>query len=157
MTKLPLIALLGSSGLLFSQTIWTGTVEQCRDAQRRLCANEKAPANLELSTNRLVSGTVIDQSGAKFDHDVSVQLRSPQSGDVLRTATVMAGEINLGEARAGKYRLIVVSEKALGPERLAGFDQAQSLTCKEADGQCSLTVMPIVHGTDNPIEHCPPK
>ncbi len=157
MKKLLLIAILGLSGLLFSQTICTGTIEQCREAQKRLCADEKAPANLDLADAKTVIGTVLDQTGAKFERGVAVQLRSPKSGAVLRTATVGDGDFSLGELQPGLYRLIVVKIGASSPERLKMFDQPQRLICQDAGSRCSLTVMPIVHGSDNPIDFCPPK
>jgi hypothetical protein len=104
-----------------------------------------------------VVGRVIDQSGAAFERDVAVQLRSPKSGEVLQTATVIDGGFNLGEVQTGSYRLIVVKTGASDPERLKPFDQPQSLTCQNAGSQCKLEVMPKVHGTDNLIDFCPPK
>ncbi|HEX4039464.1 MAG TPA: carboxypeptidase regulatory-like domain-containing protein [Acidobacteriaceae bacterium] len=156
MKKLLLIALFGSSSLLFSQTVCNGAVEQCREAQRRVCASEKAPANLKLSGSRIVEGEVIDQTGAKFAQ-VVVQLRSPSSDQVLRTATASDGEFDFGELPAGSYRLIVLRMEKSGPERLKMFDQPVSLLCAGSIPQCRLSVIPKLHGTDDPIDSCPPK
>ena len=156
MKKLLLIALLGSSGFLFSQTICTGTTEQGREAQTRLCTEEKAPANLELNSSKMVTGVVTDQTGAKFEQ-VAVQLRSSESRQVLRSAAASNGEFNLGVVPSGSYRLIVVKIGPSGPERLKMFDQPASLRCTNAGNECKLTVVPRVHSTDNPIDHCPPK
>ena len=157
MKQLLLIAVLGSSGILFSQTICTGTADQCREMQKHLCADEKAPANFDLDHSQSVTGTVVDQTGAQFENDVAVQLRSADSGDVLRTATVSGGAFDLGNLQKGSYRLIVVKIRPSGPERLKAFDQPEKLTCAGSGSQCRLTMMPIVHGSDNPIDSCPPK
>jgi len=157
MRELLLIALLGSSGLLFSQTICTGTAEQCREAQTRLCAEEKTPGNFELSDSRFVEGTVIDQAGAKFETGVAVELRSPKSGEILRSAQVSNGDFSLGQIQPGFYRLIVVKTGGSGVKRLVAFDQPQSLACEAPGPICKLSVMPTVHGTDNLIDSCPPK
>ena len=157
MKKLLLIAILGSSGLLFSQTICTGTVEECREMQKQLCADEKAQANLELSDSTSVEGTVVDQTGAKFETGVAVQLRSPKTGAVLQSASVANGEFHFGQILAGSYRLIVVKTTPSGAERLKMFDQPRSLVCQANGPVCILSVMPRVHGTDNPIDTCPPR
>jgi len=156
MKELLLIALFGLSGILFSQTICTGTPEQCREAQTRLCAEEQAPANLQIKTSKTIAGTVIDQTGAAFEK-VAVQLRSPGTGDVLRTSPAVDGKFSLGKVQAGSYRLIVVQMQPSGPQRLKMFDQSESLSCTDIGTECRLTVMPKVHGTDNPIDDCPPK
>ncbi|MGA7350002.1 MAG: carboxypeptidase-like regulatory domain-containing protein [Acidobacteriaceae bacterium] len=157
MNRLLLISVLGSSGLLFSQTICPGTAEQCREAQTRLCADERAPANLELSDSRSVEGTVAEQSGAKFETGVAVQLRSPKSGAILQSASVENGEFRFGQVPTGSYRLIVVKTTPSGPERLKMFDQPKSLVCQATGPICKLLMMPTIHGTDNPIDYCPPK
>ena len=46
--KLLPIALFASGSSLFSQTVCTGTVEQCCEAPKQLCANEKAPGENEM-------------------------------------------------------------------------------------------------------------
>jgi hypothetical protein len=157
MKKLLLIALLGSSGLLFSQTLCIGSVEQCREMQKQLCAEEKAPANLELSDSKLVEGTVIDQTGAKFETGVAVQLRSTKSGEIVRNAQVSNGVFSLGQIESGSYRLIFVKTLGAAIKRLVGFDQPKSLVCEVVGSICKLSVMPTVHGSDNPIDYCPPK
>ena len=157
MKKLLPIVILGSSGLLFSQTICTGTVEECREAQTRLCVDEKAPANLELHEGRLGEGTVVDQTDAKFETGFAVQLRLPKSGEIVRSAQVSNGDFSLGQIESGSYRLIVVKADGTGTKRLVAFDQPRSLICESPGPICKLSVMPTVHGSDNPIDYCPPK
>jgi hypothetical protein len=152
MKTLLLIAFLGSSGLLFSQNVGISP-----EASRRLCADEKAPANLRLPDAKLVGGTVIDQTGAKFEAGVAVQLRSPKTGAVLQSASVENGDFHLGQAQPGSYRLIVVKTEGSEIKRLVGFDQPQSLVCEATGPTCKLSVMPTVHGSDNLIDYCPPK
>jgi len=152
MKKLLLIAIFGSSGLLFSQNVGISP-----EAFRRLCADEKAPPNLQLPDAKLVEGTVIDQSGAKFETGVAVQLRSPKSGEIVRSAQVSNGDFSLGQIESGSYRLIVVKTDGSGTKRLVGFDQSKSLVCEAAGPICKLSVMPTLHGTDNLIDSCPPK
>jgi hypothetical protein len=155
--NLLLIALLGSSGSLFSQTICTGTVEQCCAMQKQLCADEKAPSNFQLTEPRRLEGIGVDQSGATFDAGVAVQLRSPTTGAILRSASVAHGNFQLDHVEPGSYRLIVVKITASGPERLKGFDQPKSLVCEETGQICKITIMPIIHGSDNTIDYCPPR
>jgi hypothetical protein len=156
MKRMLLIALLGSSSFLFAQTVCVGTTQQCIEAQRKLCASEPAPVNLELSEDRLVSGTVADETGANFS-DVEVQLRMPRTGAVLQSAAAKNGEFDFGKVKAGSYRLVVVKPTPSGPERLKEFDQAKLLACNGSTTKCELKVVLTVHGSDNPIDFCPPK
>jgi hypothetical protein len=142
MNKLLLIALWGSGSLLFSQNAGISP-----EAFRRLCADEKAPANLQLSDAKVVEGTVIDQTGAKCETGVAV----------LQSASVENGDFRLGQLIAGSYRLIVVNTTSSGPERLKMFDQPRSLVCETTGPICKLSVMPTVHGTDDLIDFCPPR
>lgn len=75
--RLLLIAILGSSSSLFGQTVCTGTTQECIEAQQKLCASEPAPANFELLKDRVVAGAIHDQTSAKLDGLVEVQLRVP--------------------------------------------------------------------------------
>ncbi len=89
MRKLLLIVVLSSSGLLFSQTVCTGTTEQCREPQRQVCTHEPAPAKPKLVDSSIVVGSVIDQTGAEFDGGIAVQLRSPGSSELVRTVALI--------------------------------------------------------------------
>ncbi len=125
--------------------------------QKEACAKEAAPANFHLAAEEAVDGVVRDQSGASFSGGVAVQLRDPNSGSVLRTVDVdKNGRFEFGEVDAGTYRLIVVKLEAGRALRLAPFDQPREVKCESNTG-CDLVVVPIVHGTDNPIDYCGPK
>jgi len=54
--KLLPIALFASGSSLFSQTVCTGTVEQCCEAPKQLCANEKAPAKMKCNEQDCFEG-----------------------------------------------------------------------------------------------------
>lgn len=157
MKRLLLIAIWGSSSFLFGQTVCTGTTQQCIEAQHKLCASEPAPVNFELSKDRIVTGAVRDQTGAKFEGSIGVQLRVPEKGAILRSVVAKQANFSLGQVKAGSYRLIVVKLGKRKVERLVMFDQPTSLTSADDSGICRLSVVPIVHGTDNPIDYCPPK
>lgn len=157
MKRLLLIVILGSSSFLFGQTVCTGTTQECIEAQQKLCASEPAPVNFELSKDRIVTGVIKDQTGAKFDGPIGVQLRVPERGTILRSVVARQAKFSLGQVKAGSYRLIVVKLGKRGVERLVMFDQPKSLICANDSGICSLSIVPSVHGSDNPIDYCPPK
>ncbi|MGB0123576.1 MAG: carboxypeptidase-like regulatory domain-containing protein [Silvibacterium sp.] len=156
MKKTLLVGMLGSSSFLFAQTICLGTVQQCKEAQRQLCASEPAPANLELSEDKSVQGTVSDESGARLK-DVEVQLQVPKTGTVLQSLSTRDGTFDMGIVKAGSYRLIFVKQGKQGIERLPLTDQPKSLVCDGGTAVCELAVVLTIHGTDNPIDFCPPK
>ena len=166
MKNLLLVAILGSSSFLFAQLVCVGTTEQCKKAHRELCASEPAPANLELSEDKFVTGTVLDVSGATFNDvdatgvnliDVGVELRAPNTSVVLQSTAARNGTFDFGKVKAGSYRMVVVKRSPRGPERLKLWDQAKSLACKGSTTKCEITVVLTIHGTDNPIDFCPPK
>lgn len=155
MRRLLLISMLGSSSFLFTQTVCIGTVAKCRE-QLQLCASEPAPANLELSEDKIVTGTVLDPSGATFN-EVEIELRTPKTSVVLQSTEAKNGKFDVGKVKAGSYRLIVVSRSSSGLQRLKGWNQATRFACKGGTTNCELTFMLTLHGTDNPIDYCPPK
>ncbi|MGA7316732.1 MAG: hypothetical protein WBX22_22495 [Silvibacterium sp.] len=106
MKKLLLIAMLGLSSLL-APTACLGTRQQCIAAQKRLCDSEPVPAYFELTKNELVWGTVLDQTGAKFDDGFAVERCTPKTGVVHQSADLKDGVFGLGQVKAGSYRLMV--------------------------------------------------
>jgi hypothetical protein len=112
--KLLLIAMLGLSSLL-APTACLGTLEQCIEAQMHLCDSGPVPANFELTKNELVWGTVLDQTGAKFDDRFAVELRTPKTGVVLQSADLKDGVFGLRQVKAGSYRLIVMKQESKLP------------------------------------------
>ena len=166
MKKMLLVGMLGLSSVLFAQVVCTGTTQQCIEAERKLCASEPAPANFDLPEDQSVAGTVLDPTGARFNdvdenganfNDVEVELRWPKSGAVLQSTPSKNGTFDFGKVKAGSYRLVVVKRSPSGPERLKGWDQAKSLDCKDVTTNCEITVVLTVHGSDDPIDFCPPK
>ena len=156
MKVLLLIGMLGLSSFLFRQTVCIGTEQQCIEAQKHLCASEPAPTNFELSQDKVVSGTVSDESGGKFEDIYQLQLRVPKTGAILKSVELKNGVFDLGAVKAGAYRLIVVKQGKQLIERPPLFDQPGSMTCSEAAG-CNLAIVLKAHATDNPIDFCPPK
>ena len=145
------------NSLLFSQTVCRGSTEQCVQRQKEVCAKEAAPANFHLAADEAVGGVVRDQSGSIFSGEVTMQLRDPKSGSVLRTADVdKNGQFEFGKIDAGTYRLIVVKLEAGKALRLKGFDQPSEVKCASKNG-CELVLVPTVHDTDNTIDYCGPK
>lgn len=157
MNQLLLIALLGSSGLLFSQAICTGTAEECREAQKHLCTNEPAPANLELTAEKLISGTVFDASGAPLSGEYQAELRTIRTRLTLQTAKMVDGAFSFERVQPGSYRLIVVWMRPKGRSRPPLMDQPSSLACDGSDLGCRLSIRLKIHGADNPMDFCPPK
>lgn len=157
MTGLLLVAILGSSSFLFAQTVCIGTTQECAEAQQKLCASEPAPANFELLKSRRVIGIVQDQTGAKFESGIEVQLRVPEKDAILKSVVAKQGNFSLGQVKAGSYRLVVVELGKRGVERLSMFDQPTSLVCASDSDACRLSVIPTIHSTDNAIDNCPPR
>ncbi len=155
--KLLLIALFASGGSLFSQTVCTGTVEQCKEAQKKLCADEKTPANLSLVAKHQISGAVFDMSGTPLSGDYQAELRSGKSGRLAAISKLTEGSFHLGVVQPGSYRLIIVRLTSAGRERPPLMDQPKSLTCTGVGLECTLSITLSLHGTDNPIDICPPK
>lgn len=139
------------------QTICIGTTEQCRQAQIRLCADEDAPPNLTVRRDAEIKGIVLDQTGAPFGSGIAVQLRKPSMETVIRWAVPSSnGRFTLGPVAAGAYRVIVVGLRKGRAERLAGFTQPTKLQCIGRKS-CNIKVVPLVHGSDNPIDSCGPR
>ncbi|MEO6965779.1 MAG: carboxypeptidase-like regulatory domain-containing protein [Acidobacteriaceae bacterium] len=155
--KMLLVAMLGSTSFLFSQTVCVGTSQQqCIEAQKQKCASEPAPANFELPKDRVVQGTVADTTGESFQ-GVEVQLRIPKTGSVVQSVAAKDGTFNLGMVNAGFYRLIVVKQGEQGIKRLRMWDQPKSLVCADSTSAYRISVVLTLHGTDNTIDFCPPK
>ncbi len=156
MRKMLFVAMLGSGGFLFSQTVCIRTSQQCIEAQKKECASAPTPQNFELSGNKIVEGMVSDKTGASIQ-GVDVQLRVPETGRVLRSVGAKDGTFYLVKVRAGSYRLIVVKQEKQRVERLALADQPKLLVCSDSTSVCQLSVAITFRGTDDTIDFCPPK
>jgi hypothetical protein len=143
---------------LFAQADCLGTPEQCAAAaQSRLCAEERADANLEIGRRTMLQGFVLDQTGAVLGKGFGVQLREVPTGKVLQfSALAEDGRFRFDPLPAGNYRMIIVRSEHGSVARLKMFDQPQALRCG-GSGECVLELNLTLHGTDNPIDQCPPK
>ena len=157
MKRLLILGLLCYCGIGLSQTVCMGNDEQCREAQKQLCANEKAESNFVTSGATSVRGEVRDQTGAPFTAGYVVQLRNATTGQVLQSSMLdSAGRFSFADVPTVRLRLIVVRLVGGKIVRPPLFDQPSQLTC-ESSQSCDLKIVLKVHGTDNPIDYCPPK
>jgi hypothetical protein len=158
-----LVALLVSSSAL-AQTVCVGTPAECREAQKRLCAEEPALANLLVSHSIQLVGTFFDPTGApisfdniKPDHHTIVQIKSVATGSILFAVPLRSnGGFEFESIPEGSYRLILVWMRDGEFERLPLADQPKEIRCADLK-ECRISSTIAFHGTDNPIDSCPPK
>jgi hypothetical protein len=146
------------SSIAFSQVVCVGTAEQCRESQKKICANEKAEANLDLAGAKHLQGVVKDQTGPPFNSsgNYEVQLRDATSGRVLqRTSLEFEGRFTFANLNGGTFRLIVVRLVA-GVAQRTGFDQPSKLQCENTE-DCKLSIVLRIGPSDQPVDSCPPK
>jgi hypothetical protein len=159
---LAVIAGLGSSfsSFVLAQTVCIGADgKPCPvDPQMRWCKAEPTPANLRIVKPAHFSGVLFDKSGAPitFEHPVA-QLREPATGKVLFSSPVDEhGAFDFTAVPPGDFRFIVFSVVNAKPVRLPLMDQPKLLHC-DGEPECKVKVVLDMHGTDNPIDFCPPK
>jgi hypothetical protein len=139
----------------YAQTVFVGTPSESREALQELCLHEKAEPNLSLSSPTSLEGVIRDQAGAVLAGEFFVVLRNTDG--VERGATQLrVGKFSFSGLKQGKYRLIVVRLKAGKWTRPYLFDQPGSSSCASS-GICKLDLVLKLHGTDDPIDFCPPK
>ena len=147
------------SSIAFSQVVCVGTAEQCRESQKKICANEKAEANLDLAGAERVQGVIKDPTGAPFGFsggNFQVQLRNVSNGQVLhQTSLDSEGNFTFTNLHGEILRLIVVRLVA-GVAQRTGFDQPINLRCENSE-DCRLSIVLRVRATDQPVDLCPPK
>jgi len=147
-----------------AQTVCLGSPAECREAQVRLCKEEPAPANLLVACPVQLTGTLIDSTGAivefdnvKSDHQTIVQIRNAESGEIIFAVPLRkTGEFKFDLVPAGSYRLIAVWMHDGKFARLPLADQPTQMACKE-EKECHIVATIRFHGTDNPIDLCPPR
>jgi len=159
---LAVIAGLGSfiSSFAMGQTVCVGPDGKpcAADPQMRWCKAEPTPANLRIVKTTHFSGVLFAKSGAPitFEHPMA-QLREPGTGKVLFASPVDGhGAFDFAAVPAGNFRFIgfsVINDK---PTRLPLTDQPKPLHC-DGESECKVKVVLDIHGTDNPIDFCPPK
>jgi hypothetical protein len=161
------VAILAIPSILYSQWICIGKDgKPCtdKDVDEMVCLPEKAPANLTLAHDVRLQGTLLDSTGAAVDFDkvisdshTVVQLRNPKTGETLFDVPLRAnGGFEFEVVPAGTYRLIAVWMKNGKLRRLPLADQPSEMSCT-ADKECRITAVISFHGTDNPVDSCPPK
>jgi hypothetical protein len=109
---------------------------------------EHITPNLRLSQNARISGVVFDQTGAPFKRspiELRIYLSEARQASMKKTTTDEQGKFDLGEIKAGQYRLLA------SPTRV--FGQSKLLTC--ADKDCILHVELPANPTDMPTFNCP--
>jgi hypothetical protein len=147
------------SSIAFSQVVCIGTAQQCRESQKKICANEKAEANLDLVGAQRLQGVIKDATGAPFSvsgGNFQVQLRNVSNGQVLQqTSLDSEGRFTFTNLHGENFRLIVVRLVA-GAAQRTGFDQPTNLRCENAE-DCRLSIVLRVRPTDQPVDLCPPK
>jgi hypothetical protein len=152
-----IFGLLCCSGTGLTQTVCLGTPAGCREAQKQLCTNEKAETNIAIGGAKSLHGDVRDQTGATFPAGYVVQLRDAATGQVLQSSVLdSAGRFSFADLPTARLRLIVVrlmGEKVVRPPL---FDQPSSLACQGSQ-DCVLKIVLKGHGTDDPLDNCPPK
>jgi hypothetical protein len=128
------------------------------DVEMRYCAGEKVTPNLSVARPSRLSGILLDPTGAPITYkDTLVQVRNAQTGTVLFSAPLdEKGRFNLGSVPAGEFRLIAVMIKDGKFNRLPLADQPTALSCNN-ESACNLRIVIHFHGTDDPIDFCPPR
>jgi len=144
----------------FSQTICLGSDgKPCPpDTNMRWCEDEKVLPNLSIAKPVMLSGILLDESGAPIVFDKTlVQIKDQKTNKVLLSASLdERGHFNLGPVPAGEFRFIAIWLKDGKLQRLPTTDQPKDLFCS-VDKECNLTIVIHFHGSDNPIDFCPPK
>jgi hypothetical protein len=155
--RLLALALLSSTACSsFSQTVCIAGNKACAEAQKKACASERAEANLDVVVPSAVQGVAKDPSGA-FLKDYLVQVRDVASGTTLQSAAIGAnGQFKIAHLSQGKYRFIIVTLSNGTIVRPPLFDQPVALRCDGSE-MCNLDIVLKLHGTDNPVDFCPPK
>jgi len=124
----------------------------------RWCADEKVLPNLSVAKPVKLSGVLLDETGAPIIYDRTfVQIKDLKTEKVLFTTELDGeGQFDLGAMPAGKFRFLVVWLKDGRIRRLPIADQPNDLFCS-AENVCYLKIVIHFHGTDKPIDCCPPK
>ena len=166
----PLVSMLAvSPELLAGQTVCVAngracTPEESRAIHEQECRDEPAPPNLFVAHRVRLTGSFLDPSGApidfdsiKTDHHTVVQIKAVQTDEILFAVPLRAnGEFEFESVPEGTYRLILVWMKDGAFARLPLADQPKKIECSDSK-ECSIRAVLTFHGSDNPIDTCPPK
>ena len=155
----------------YAQTVCMNAAEhrpctevEAKEMQDKICHDESAPANLFVAHPVLLTGRFLDPSGApinfdaiKHSHQTIVQIKHPVSAVILFAVPLRpSGEFEFESVREGNYRLILVWMKDGGFKRLPLSDQPKEIRCSDLR-ECRISSVITFHGSDNPIDSCPPK
>jgi hypothetical protein len=140
------------------------TKSESKQLQDHICREEPAPTNLFVAHPVRFTGTFYDQTGAPIDFDsleagshTIVQIRRRTSGEVLFAVPLHSnGEFDFESVPEGEYRLILVWLKNGKFRRLPLADQPKEIRCQDLN-ECRIRSTITFHGTDDPIDFCPPK
>ena len=135
-----------------------------KEVDEMVCQPEKAPANLFVSHQVRLIGTLLDPTGAPINFDAVrpgnrsiVQIKDLKSAQILFAVPLRSnGEFEFESVPAGDFRLIVVWMKDGKFSRLPLADQPKALFCSDAK-ECRVSTTITFHGSDNPVDWCPPK
>ena len=161
------VVALAIPSIMYSQWICIGKDgKPCTDKEvyEMVCQPENSPANLSVAQQVRLIGTFLDPTGAPLnfdavrpDHHAIVQIRDVKSGQILYAVPLRAsGEFEFESVPAGEYRLIIVWMKDGKFSRLPLADQPKAMLCSNSK-ECRISMTISFHGTDNPIDWCPPK
>ena len=148
----------------WAQVVCVATPEECVEAQKQLCKNEPAPANLFVAHSVRLSGAFLDSTGARLDFDsikpgyqTIIQIKNAESGEIIFAVPLRKnGEFEFESVPAGSYRLIAVWMHNGKFQRLPLANQPSRMECKD-ETECRVIAAISFHGTDNMIDSCPPK
>jgi hypothetical protein len=159
---LPVLALLAGLGssISFAQSICLSPDgKPCQaDPEMRWCADEKVLPNLFMVKSVKLNGVLLDETGAPVIFEKTlVQIRDQKTNTVLLSASLNEkGQFDFGLVPADEYRFLALWMKDGKIRRLPIADQPKTLSCS-GEKECNLTIVIHFHGTDNPIDFCPPK
>ena len=162
-----LIATLWRPEALFSQWVCIGKDGKpctAEDVDTMVCKPEKAPPNLSVAYPVRLAGTLIDSNGAlvnfdsvRSDYQSIIQIRNAESGEIIFAVPLRKNsEFEFESVPAGSYRLIAIWMHNGKFERLPLADQPTQMTCGN-EKECRIVATIRFHGTDDPIDSCPPK
>jgi hypothetical protein len=136
------LAILGALTFAHCQLVQIGPVDP------DYCKKIKVKPNLVLHQDTVISGRVLDTSGAPFQSS-KIEIRvynSPlEQVTVQTTITDAQGRFALGRIPAGQYRLLASPTRA--------FLQAESPNCDQ--NTCNLEIKLRPGPTDMPDNQCP--
>jgi hypothetical protein len=136
------------------------TLREAEEMHEHICKSEVVRPNLIVEKSTRLSGVLLDETGAPYGNagKTVVQIRDAKVGTVLNSSAIDPhGQFDLGIVNAGLFRLIVAIKGKDG--KLARPPLADQLPVANCTSQtdCRIQSKIHLHGTDDPLEFCPPK